>query len=31
MRNAALSLMAFVLLVSSPNLWAFEPDTNAKL
>ncbi len=31
MRNAALSLMAFVLLVSSPNLWAFEPDTNDKL
>ncbi len=31
MRNAALSLMAFVVLVSSSNLWAFEPDTSDKL
>ena len=31
MRKAALSLMAFVVLVSSPSLWAFEPDTSDKL
>lgn len=31
MRKAALSLMAFVVLVSSSSLWAFEPDTSDKL
>ena len=31
MRKAALSLMAFVVLVSSSPLWAFEPDTSDKL
>ena len=31
MRKAALSLSAFVVLVSSSNLWAFEPDTSDQL
>ena len=31
MRKAALSLMAFVVLVSSSSLWAFEPDTDDRL
>ena len=31
MRTAALSFMGILILVSSSNLWAFEPDTGDKL
>ena len=31
MRNAALSLVAFLVLASTSSLWAFEPDTSDQL
>jgi lipid-binding SYLF domain-containing protein len=31
MRKAALSFIAFVLLASTANLWAFEPDTSSEM
>jgi len=31
MRKAALSFIAFVLLASTANLWAFEPDTSSEI